>query len=27
YWNTKRYQPKLKGLSPEQFRTQSVDAA
>lgn len=24
YWNTKRYQPKLKGLSPELFRAQSM---
>lgn len=27
YWNTRRYQPKLEGLSPEQFRTQSWGAA
>lgn len=27
YWNERRYQPKLKGLSPIQYRTQSSDAA
>lgn len=27
YWNTRRYQPKLKGLSPEQYRAQSTSAA
>ena len=27
YWNTKRYQPTLKGMSPEMYRIQSEDAA
>ena len=27
YWNTRRYQSRLKGLSPEQFRKQFIHAA
>ena len=27
YWNTMRYQPKLKGLSPVMYRTQALEGA